>query len=307
MDEYRYTECGLDNVFIENLTVRVNEDEEDLIVIPFINVLHRVIASGLVSKTSSINGKELRYLRTEMGMTQVGLAKVVHRESLTVSRWERNEDVIDRNAEVIIRVLATEELNLPTRPTVRQISEWCTAVSEGAPLIIDGFDPPNYRLTDKATIEDTGHHPNLLNRSNAPGPVIGAITPTEASQRTGRSREGGGELPNWNSVLLAAADGSSRPSDPTNDLEPPMELEVLGSVETSQGSARLVSDGQVVFLELPSGSTATHVSISNQPYRLVPVIQESSRFEVQKLSKKAARHFVLNHRDDPDSFSLILA
>jgi transcriptional regulator with XRE-family HTH domain len=51
-----------------------------------------------------MTGKELRFLRTEMGMTQAELAKIVHREPLTISRWERSEDEIDSNAEVLVRV-----------------------------------------------------------------------------------------------------------------------------------------------------------------------------------------------------------
>jgi DNA-binding transcriptional regulator YiaG len=42
-----------------------------------------------------------------MGMTQAQLALVVHREPLTVSRWERGEENIDSNAEALIRVCAT--------------------------------------------------------------------------------------------------------------------------------------------------------------------------------------------------------
>src|SRR5882757_263047 len=108
-----------------------------------------VSALGIVRKKTSINGKELRYLRTEMGMTQAQLALVVHREPLTISRWERgedNEDNIDSNAEALIRVCATQESGLPTDTKVAEISGWCVQGAEPQPLVIDGDDPSSYRL-----------------------------------------------------------------------------------------------------------------------------------------------------------------
>jgi DNA-binding transcriptional regulator YiaG len=146
MGAYRYTECGLDNVLIEGMNVLVDDGGEKSITIPNINGLHRVIALGIVRKRSSINGKELRYLRSEMGMTQAQLAQVVHREPLTISRWERGEDVIDANAEALIRVCATQELGLPTNTKVSEVSGWCVQGAEPQPLVIDGADPSNYRL-----------------------------------------------------------------------------------------------------------------------------------------------------------------
>jgi DNA-binding transcriptional regulator YiaG len=146
MSAYRYTECGLDNVIIEGMNVLVDDGGEKAVTFPNINGLHRVIALGIVSKKSGLSGKELRYLRTEVGRTQAELASVVHREPLTISRWERGEDVIDGNAETIIRLWATQELKLPTNPRVTEISGWCIASAETPPLVIDGSDPSNYRL-----------------------------------------------------------------------------------------------------------------------------------------------------------------
>jgi transcriptional regulator with XRE-family HTH domain len=149
MGEYRYTECGLDNVLIQGMDVLVEDGGEKSITIQNINGLHRVIALGIVRRKTSISGKELRYL-LEMGMTQAQLAQVVHREPLTVSRWERGEDVIDANAETLIRVCATQELGLPTDTKVSEISGWCVQGAEPPPLVIDGADPSNYRLKKAA-------------------------------------------------------------------------------------------------------------------------------------------------------------
>jgi hypothetical protein len=73
-----------------------------------------------------------------------------NREPLTVSRWERDEDNIDSNAEALIRVCATQELGLPTDTKVAEISGWCVQGAEPEPLVIDGHDPSNYRLKKAA-------------------------------------------------------------------------------------------------------------------------------------------------------------
>ena len=88
MSEYRYTECGLDNVIIDGLDPIVDDDGDIVHSIPRIAGLHRVIARVIVDHAKGISGKELRFLRTELGMTQAELAKMVHREHLTVGRWE---------------------------------------------------------------------------------------------------------------------------------------------------------------------------------------------------------------------------
>ncbi|MBR0847100.1 helix-turn-helix transcriptional regulator [Bradyrhizobium diazoefficiens] len=150
MGEYRYTESGLDNVLIEGMAVLVDDGGEKSVTIPNINGLHKVIALGIVRRKTSMSGKELRFLRTEMGMTQAKLAEVVHREPLTISRWERSEDTIDANAEALIRVCATQELGLPTDTKVTEISGWCIQGEAPPPLVIDGTDPSNYRLKKAA-------------------------------------------------------------------------------------------------------------------------------------------------------------
>lgn len=146
MVQYRYTESGLDNVIIEGIDFLVDDAGEECISIPNVNGLHRAIAHGIVRKHSGMTGRELRFLRSEMGMTQAQLAAMVHREPLAISRWERGEHDIDSNAEALIRIAATERLRLPHDATVEEIAGWCIPSASTPPLVIDGSDPSNYRL-----------------------------------------------------------------------------------------------------------------------------------------------------------------
>ena len=146
MKEYRYTESGLDNVVVKGARILVDDAGEQCVTIPNVNGLHKAIASGIVYRHSTMTGRELRFLRTEMGMTQAELAAMVHREPLAVSRWERGENPIDSNAEALIRLHAVQELALGKQATVQQIAGWCVPTAKTPPLVIDGSDPLNYRL-----------------------------------------------------------------------------------------------------------------------------------------------------------------
>jgi DNA-binding transcriptional regulator YiaG len=144
MNAYRYVESGLDNVIVEGADLLVDDGEEECVTIPNVNGLHRAIAEAIVHRHSAMIGRELRFLRTEMGMTQAELAALVHREPLAISHWERGEIEIDSNAEALIRLHATERLELSPAP-VAVVAGWCIPTAQTPPLVIDGSDPDNYR------------------------------------------------------------------------------------------------------------------------------------------------------------------
>ncbi len=146
MGTYRYTDSGLDNVAIKGVDFPMDDAGEECIIIRNINGLHKAIAHGIVTRRSSMNGKELRFLRTELGMTQAQLADMLHREALAVSRWERGECPIDGNAEAVVRLHAIQVLKLPDTPDVKEVAGWCVQSAETPPIIIDGSDPSNYKL-----------------------------------------------------------------------------------------------------------------------------------------------------------------
>lgn len=146
MNAYRYTESGLDNVMVEGVQFVADDAGEECITIPNVNGLHKAIACGIIRRHASMGSKELRFLRSEMGMTQAELAEMVHREPLAVSRWERGESPLDSNAEAIIRLYAAQKLELDGALDVRDISGWCVSSAETPPIVIDGSDPSEYRL-----------------------------------------------------------------------------------------------------------------------------------------------------------------
>jgi|SRR5208337_3886222 len=143
--DYKYTECGLDNVVIKNMPSVVDDAGEEVYEIRNVVGLHRVIAACIIRHPHGISPKELRFLRTEMGMTQAELAEIVKKDHQTVGRWERGEKPIDQNAEALIRLLAAEKLDLPREGTVEDLAKRCVPTAEVQVITIDGEDPRNYR------------------------------------------------------------------------------------------------------------------------------------------------------------------
>ncbi len=147
-DAYHYTECGLPNVWIQGANL-IDDDGEEIIRIPNPRGLHRLIARKLVESEGGLTGAELRFLRSEMGMTRAQLGVLLHKEGLIVSRWEAGQIRIDGATEALIRIYATIKLRLgPIDDTkIEEISARCAAASDArGQLRIDGTVCGSYRL-----------------------------------------------------------------------------------------------------------------------------------------------------------------
>jgi transcriptional regulator with XRE-family HTH domain len=140
MTDHHYTECGLQNVYIHGIKPMVDDDGDDVILVSGINTLHRVIAEGIVSHPKGMNGSELRFLRTEMGLTQSEMASFVHRDKQTIGRWERSEKEIDSVSEALIRKLAIEKLELKVNLKMEQLSRNSVPTAEVQPININVVD-----------------------------------------------------------------------------------------------------------------------------------------------------------------------
>lgn len=145
MTTYRYTESGLDNVVIEGMAVVSDHSGDDTYTIPNLLGLHKVIAYCIITSQRGLQPKELRFLRTEMGLTQAELAQIVKMDHQTIGRWERGETELDQNAEFLIRVLAAERLDIDTKLTAQELAARCTPSAVFQEIRIDGRDPKRYK------------------------------------------------------------------------------------------------------------------------------------------------------------------
>lgn len=129
-DVHHYTESGLLNVYISGINVERDDDGDEVITIPSVNELHHVIATGIVNHPKGISGAELRFLRSEMGLTQAEMAALVHRDKQSIGRWERSEIEIDSSAEALVRRLAIEKLDLPVEAGIDELSRRSVPTAE---------------------------------------------------------------------------------------------------------------------------------------------------------------------------------
>jgi DNA-binding transcriptional regulator YiaG len=136
MNPYHYTECGLDNIIIEADLIAIDDKGEKIVTIPAIGQLHNIIAQGLVAQENALSGTEIRFLRTEMGMTQAELAQLLHRDTQTVGRWERGEVALDATQDIFIRQLAAEKLQLFIQKSVERQSRKVTPKAYREPIHI---------------------------------------------------------------------------------------------------------------------------------------------------------------------------
>lgn len=107
---YHYTQCGLDNVWLENGYAVKKTAYGKAVAIEDADGLHKVLALELIAKQGHLSGKELKFLRVAMDLSQSGLGKLLGATEQSVSLWERTGKV-PQAADGLTRMLAAEKLN----------------------------------------------------------------------------------------------------------------------------------------------------------------------------------------------------
>ena len=95
-----------------------------------------------------MSGAELRFLRSEIGMTQVELANFLHKDKQTIGRWERAESEIDGTSETMIRKLAIEKLKLDIKDGIDELSKKSVSTAQDQTISIIANDD-SYTLAGK--------------------------------------------------------------------------------------------------------------------------------------------------------------
>lgn len=103
---YQYKECGLDDVYLLNGFTEHKTPYGNGISIDKAEALHRAIAQHICADKPSISGKEFRFLRKLMDMTQAEMAILFGCDAQTIARWEKGEVKITGTIDRVIRMLA---------------------------------------------------------------------------------------------------------------------------------------------------------------------------------------------------------
>lgn len=106
---YHYTESGLDNVWLENGYKEKKTPYGMAVAIDDADGLHEVLALEIANKQGRMTGKELRFLRVLLILSQQGIAKMVGTTDQSMSLWERKGNV-PISADALVRLLVLEKL-----------------------------------------------------------------------------------------------------------------------------------------------------------------------------------------------------
>lgn len=118
---YLYTGCGLEGIYLLNGFELYEDEDGSGVIIHDLDGLHRAIALRLVSDEKVLQGKEIRFLRRYMDLTQSVLGKLLACDSQTVARWEKDQFPISGVADRLLRVLVLEHMG--EVPRIRQLVE----------------------------------------------------------------------------------------------------------------------------------------------------------------------------------------
>lgn len=113
-ERYHYLECGLDDVYLANGFKWHETARGTSIAIKDIDTLHRVIGEHLCRDKKELSGKEFRFLRREMLMSQALLADLFNVKEQTVHRWETGKSPVPKASESLIRLMYMDKV-----PSVR--------------------------------------------------------------------------------------------------------------------------------------------------------------------------------------------
>lgn len=105
MKLYRYTGCGLDNVYLANGYMIHKTPYGRGVSIEKADELHKEIARAIILNPAPIRGRELRFLRAQMDLSQAGLGKIMGVTRPTMARWEgRPGEAITATADRMLRL-----------------------------------------------------------------------------------------------------------------------------------------------------------------------------------------------------------
>lgn len=102
---YRYTECGLDCITLENIYVyRCSTCGAIVPEIPASGELHRVIVLAIIQKKKLLSAQEIKFLRKMTGLSGKELCATLGVSASTISRWENGSRNISKRSDAALRL-----------------------------------------------------------------------------------------------------------------------------------------------------------------------------------------------------------
>lgn len=106
---YQYKESGLDNIHLINGYEHVTNEYGDCVVIHDTEGLHQAIALSL-SACTRLSGKEFRFLRQYLDLSQKYLGAMLGVSDQAVAKWEKKNNV-PRYATIMVTCCVKEKIS----------------------------------------------------------------------------------------------------------------------------------------------------------------------------------------------------
>lgn len=122
---YRYTECGLRNVWLVNGYREETTPYGRAVAIENVDGLHRAIGRTIVRRPGRMTGAEFRFLRKELELSQEVLARYLGSDVQALARWEKGRARVPGPADRFLRGLYREHAdgNAEIRKLVERLAE----------------------------------------------------------------------------------------------------------------------------------------------------------------------------------------
>ena len=128
-----YIECGLDDIYLCSGYTTEKTPHGEGVSIKKLDELHKAIGLHLTTQKKALSGKELRFLRKQMDLTQSELGKIVGLSSQQVARWEKGESDISGPADALLRWLYIDHIDnkeINIRELLKNLDEVDSPINE---------------------------------------------------------------------------------------------------------------------------------------------------------------------------------
>jgi len=109
----RYAGCGLDDIWLASGYETEVVDGEPSLMVRDLDGLHVAIGRYLTQRKKILSGKEIRFLRLQMDLTQSGLARLVGCDAQQIARYEKGHNKMPGPVDRLLRMLYREHLKDP--------------------------------------------------------------------------------------------------------------------------------------------------------------------------------------------------
>src|SRR5580698_6722233 len=122
---FRYMGSGLDNIYLLSGYEIIDDEDGKGVIIHNLDELHEAIALYLVNEQKTFSGKELRYLRAYMDLSQSGLGKLLGCDSQTVARYEKEQNPMPAPTDRLLRMIVLGHIigEVDVQQVVQRIEE----------------------------------------------------------------------------------------------------------------------------------------------------------------------------------------